>query len=284
MACKILRSPRHARREAAVLKRLAHPKIVRLLGVAEPSHLLMEFLEGPTLAQLIRAQPQRRLPVSDALRVAIHVGAALMHVHERGFLHLDVKPSNIIVARGRPVLFDFGTARRRRAGRPRAIIGTDAYMAPEQCRRDALTPAADVFGLGATLHEMLAGGLPFSSDPRDPFPQCRVAPQSIRALRRDVPAALDALVRQCLAADPADRPASLAALLPELHGHIRRGPPMWPAGFAPEGATPREAALAGRAIGGEARAAPSSSAEPWRSPYGGPTHLVHGARRDGPLR
>jgi serine/threonine protein kinase len=235
MACKLMRSTRRARREADLLRRLAHPNIVRLLGVGEPPHILMEFLEGPTLLQLVRSRPQRRLPLSDALRVAVHDGAALVHVHERGFLHLDVKPSNIILARGRPVLFDFGTARRRRERRPRAIIGTDAYMAPEQCRREVLTPASDVFGLGATLYELLTGELPFpKGDGRTPFPQCTLPPVPMRARRGDVPAALDRLVLRCLAAEPGLRPASPAALLPELHGFIRRGPPMWPSGFVPD--------------------------------------------------
>jgi serine/threonine protein kinase len=155
MACKVSRSAQHTRREAALLRRFAHPNIVRFLGAGEPSHILMEFLEGPTLLQLIRSGRHGRLPVADALRAAMHVGAALVHVDERGYLHLDVKPSNVIVARGRPVLFDFGSARRLGRGRPRSIIGTDEYMAPEQCRRAQLTPATDVFGLGATLYEML---------------------------------------------------------------------------------------------------------------------------------
>lgn len=236
MACKVFRTARHARREAAVLGALAHPNIVRLLGIGEPAHILMEFLEGPTLSQLIRSRPQRRLPVSDALRVAIHVGAALIHMHERGYLHRDVKPSNIILARGRPVLFDLGSAQSRRAARPHAIEGTDAYMAPEQCRCGVLTPATDVFALGVTLYEMLTGQLPFpDGDDHLPFPQTVLPPVPVRRHRRDVSAALDGLVLACLAREPDDRPASPAALLPLLHAHIRRGPPMWPQGFRPGG-------------------------------------------------
>ena len=121
MACKVFSSSVRAKREADVLSSLSHPNIVRLLDLEAPVHLLMPFLEGPTLANMIRNAPRNRLGIDDALRIAIHIGAALIHVHERGYLHMDVKPSNVIIARGgTPILFDFrhrktprgGTARR----------------------------------------------------------------------------------------------------------------------------------------------------------------------------
>jgi serine/threonine protein kinase len=266
MACKLSRSARHARREAALLRRFAHPNIVRFLGAGEPPHILMEFLEGPTLLQLIRSGRHGRLPVADALRAAIHVGAALVHVHEHGYLHLDVKPSNVIVGRGRPVLFDFGSARRRGRGRPRSIIGTDEYMAPEQCRRGQLTPATDVFGLGATLYEMLTGRLPFAKgDARSPFPQCTAVPRPPRAFRRDVSGELERLVLACLARDPRDRPGSPAALLPELHRHITCGPSMWPGGFDPRDAAGPDIGPAGAAatLGEAPRRMIGSDASGW---------------------
>jgi serine/threonine protein kinase len=234
MACKVFRTAERARQEASVLAALAHPNIVRPLGVGDPAHLLMEFLEGPTLRRLINATPQHRLRISDALRVAIHLGAALVHMHGRGFLHLDVKPRNVIVVRGRPVLFDFGTARPRRAWRRRLLEGTDPYMAPEQCRREPVTPATDVFALGVTLYEMLAGMRPFpDGNRRRSFPQLTTDPEPVRRHREAVPRALEDIVHQCLAHDPARRPTP-AALLPQLHGLIRSGPPMWPADFRPE--------------------------------------------------
>jgi serine/threonine protein kinase len=234
MACKVFHTAERARREAGVLAALAHPNIVRSLGVGEPAHLLMEFLEGPTLRRLIGSMPQRRLGISDALRVAIHLGAALVHMHERGVLHLDVKPRNVIVVRGRPVLFDFGTARPRTAWRRRLLEGTDPYMAPEQCRREPVTPAADVFGLGVTLYEMLAGRRPFpDGSSRRSFPQMAASPVPVRRLRPAVPRALEAIVHRCLERDAADRPP-LAVLLPELHRLIRSGAPMWPTGFQPD--------------------------------------------------
>ncbi len=110
MACKVIDSARRAHREAEILAALDHPNIVRFFGHRSTS-LLMEYLDGPTLRRVIRTSRRRRLSVSNAVRVAIHLGAALTHIHERGFVHLDVKPSNVIVVGGRPVLFDFSTAR-----------------------------------------------------------------------------------------------------------------------------------------------------------------------------
>ena len=239
MACKVFESYADARREAKIMSSLHHPNTVRFLGLERPAHLLMEFLEGPTLSRLIRRQRRGRLALSDALRVAIHLGAALAYVHQKGLLHLDVKPSNVIVARGgRPVLYDFGSARRQDARRPPHVDGTDPYIAPEECLRGDIGTAADVFGLGVTLYQMLTGELPFPKGTRrNPFPQTKTEPVPLRQRRPGVPAALAALVQKCLARDPAGRP-SLDLLLPALHGFIRGGRPMWPTGFEPQATVP----------------------------------------------
>ena len=93
--------------------------------------------------------------------ISIHVGAALSHVHDRGLLHLDVKPANVVVVKGRPILCDFGIARWQTDPRPNRVRGTETYIAPEECLLEEITPAADIFGLGATLYELLTGKLPF---------------------------------------------------------------------------------------------------------------------------
>jgi eukaryotic-like serine/threonine-protein kinase len=234
MACKIFDHPAKAQREAAVLNALAHPNIVRYLGMDGPKHLLMEFLDGSPLSRAVREQRKKRLSIANALRVGIHLGSALQHVHDRGFVHLDIKPSNIIVVHGRPILFDFGTARLGKGQRPRHPVGTDPYMAPEECLRERATAAADVFSLGVTLYELLTGELPFpEGTKRRPFSQLRHAPRSARCDRRDIPEPLDDLLLRCLAQDPSARP-SLSELLPGLHGFVRSGPPMWPPGFSPD--------------------------------------------------
>ena len=235
MACKIFKSKTEARHEAEILRSLAHPNIVRCLGMDGPNRVLMEFLEGPNLHELLKERPKRQLGIHDALRISIHIGAALAHIHDRGLLHLDVKPLNIIIVKGRPVLCDFGIARWQRAARrPRQVIGTEGYMAPEECLLEKVTPAADVFGLGVTLYELLTGKLPFPDKNRKArYPQVDQAPASIRQFRRAVPIELEKLVLCCLNREPEARP-KLAALLPSLHGYVTSGPQMWPKGFNPE--------------------------------------------------
>src|SRR5437588_10967731 len=180
MACKLYSSQRRSRREARILSKLSHPNTVRFLGISENGGLLSEFLEGPSLRRLIDGHTHG-LDLSDAMRIGVHVGAALQHVHEKGYLHLDVKPSNVIIERGRPVLFDFDCARRRTAPRPPHVSGTEAYIAPEECLRRRATPASDIFSFGVLLYEMLTGRLPFAASAgRNPYPQVNAAPIPIR--------------------------------------------------------------------------------------------------------
>ncbi len=198
MACKLYPSQADADAEADILAQLAHPNIVRLLGAGRPAHVLMEFLEGQTLGGLMRTRG--RLSVSNALRVAVHLGGALEHMHLRDILHLDVKPSNVIVAHGRPVLFDLGTARRRSDWALPRLEGTQPYMAPEQCLGRPVSPATDVFGLGVTVYELLTGKLPFRlGSPRRPYPQTEDEPVTLRRHRPGISSSLDRIVLECLA-------------------------------------------------------------------------------------
>lgn len=234
MLCKVLQSNETAQREADILLALAHPNIVRCFGVNGSTRLLMEYLEGPSLHQLVKSRPKRRLGINDALRISIYVGAALCHVHDRGVLHLDVKPSNIVVEKGRPILCDFGIARWQAAPRPSSVTGTEGYVAPEECRLEEITPAADIFSLGVTLYELLTGHMPFpEKGDGESYPQLSQPPSSVRRHRAGVPVGLEKLVLSCLSRDPEARP-SLAALLPSLHRYISSGPQMWPTGFHPE--------------------------------------------------
>jgi serine/threonine protein kinase len=234
MLCKVLQSKEAAQCEADILLALAHPHIVRCFGVDGSTRLLMEYLEGPSLHQLAKGRPQRRLGINDALRLSIYVGAALCHVHDRGLLHLDVKPANIVVTSGRPVLCDFGIARWLAAPRSTGVRGTDGYIAPEECLLEDVTPAADLFSLGVTLFELLTGKMPFpEKTDAEPYPQISRAPSSIRLHQPAVPVGLEKLVLSCLRRVPEERP-SLEVLLPSLNQYISGGPPMWPSGFDPK--------------------------------------------------
>ena len=218
--------------EAGLLERLRHPVLVRGFdAVLEPPrpHLVLEHLEGPRLSTLIRKQgalePEQLLPLGLQLCAAVHFLAA------EGVAHLDVKPSNIIM--GAPArLIDLSIA--RPLDELEGVthrIGTDAYMAPEQCdprRRGSITAAADVWGIGATLYHAAAGRTPFPSGLRDGarderFPQLREDPAP---LPPSVAPELAALIRSCLAPDPAERPtpAELGAALEGLVDALPKRP------------------------------------------------------------
>jgi len=233
MACKVFRSTRRAKREAEALASLNHPNIVRCLGYHEPHFTLMEYLEGPSLAQMIARQPDRRLSVSNAVRVAIHIGAALEHIHAKGFLHMDLKPDNIMVVKGRPVLFDFGSMRAKDGLRPPHIDGTDPYIAPEEACKQIADEAADIFSFGVTLYEMLTGQLPFPDSRRNGLlSQVTQPPEQLKSHRPNVGSEIEENVMSCLDRSPARRP-KLKSLLPRLNALIASGPKMWPEGFDP---------------------------------------------------
>ena len=233
MACKVFARSSDARREAAVLGALDHPNIVRGMNAGSADYLLMEYLDGPTLKQLIQSAKVARLSMPNAMRVAIYLGSALIHMHSRGYLHLDVKPSNVVIYRGRPVLFDLGTARQRSRSQLTSSVGTDFYMSPEQCESGKVSPASDVFAFGVTLHQMLTGKLPFSkSRSRTAWAQTHMDPTPLRAHLPRAPKALESLLQTCMARSAVDRP-DLGQLLPALHQFINTGPRMWPASLNP---------------------------------------------------
>lgn len=250
--CKILapelRGERRAvaalRREAGILRRMDHPNLIRSFGEGEHEglpFLLLEYIEGPSVFEVLERRPGRRLGVRDALRVAIHVGAALYHLHRRGFLHLDLKPANLLLRGAVPVLADLDAARRIRPGRrPRARLGTAPYMAPEQAARGRLAPAADVYGLGAVLYEMVTGRWPYEAvyageDPRSGeearYPQLGGSPPPPPArYNPEVSPALDRLILRCLARDPRDRFESMHSLLLALTEELDAPDAIWPDG------------------------------------------------------
>jgi serine/threonine protein kinase len=204
--------------EAEVLERLRHPVIVRSFDAVLDGrypHVLLEHLEGPSLRSLIKRH--EALPLEQVLPLCAHVAAALHYMAEMDVLHLDVKPDNIIMGVP-PRLIDLSIATRAEdAATITGALGTDAYMAPEQClpaeRRGEIGPASDVWGLGATLYHAVSGRPPFprrpgaeaSEDPIVRWPQLELPPQP---LPRHVPAPLRELIGATLAPDPAGRPAA----------------------------------------------------------------------------
>ena len=214
--------------EADLLARLNHPVLLRAFGF-EPEgprpHLVLEHLEGPRLSTLVRRYGP--LPVEQLVPLALELCSALHYMAAEGFVHLDVKPSNIIMG-APPRLIDLSVARSvDEAAELRTPVGTDLYMAPEQCKPVDLGPvgpAADVWGLGAKLHRAATGARPFPgpdwqpADPEDRWPQL-VRDQASVTNRVAPPIA--ACLRECMTfqAWERPRPAELAATLePILEG------------------------------------------------------------------
>lgn len=204
-------------REARSLRELPHPAIVRLFDVAlegERPHLVLENLDGPRLSRLIRQfgplSPEQLVPLG------LEIGSALAYMHNRGFVHLDVKPRNLIMS-ATPKLIDLGMVRTlEELKRVRSPLGTRGYMAPEQCAVETLQligPPADVWGLGATLYEAATGNEPFPEEaggPQHPQLTRRAAP-----LPPKVPRHISKLIDASLDPQPEGRPTAveLAAAL-----------------------------------------------------------------------
>ncbi len=196
-------------REAEAAARLSHPNIVTLYDVGrspQGPYLILELLRGGTLAQRLR---QGRLPVREALRVALEMAKGLAHAHAQGVVHRDVKPGNVFLCDdGQVKLLDLGMA--HAFGHRTFAGGTPAYMAPEQWRGAPEDERTDVFAEGVVLFETLAGTVPFPDEGAARGPG--VAP----AL--DLPAApgLSELLARMLAKDPVSRPRDAAEVLDEL--------------------------------------------------------------------
>ena len=200
------RARRAIAREVEALSRLSHPVLVRSFGAnldAAVPHLTLELLDGPRLSTLLR----RYGPLSgeQAVLLARQLASALHYIANQGWVHLDVKPRNIIVM-ATPRLIDLSVARPIEVARRTTGVGTAAYMAPEQidpARAGEIGPPSDVFGFGATLHEALAARQAFPATPQEPFPQLR---SDRPTLPTKTPPVLAALVTAALDPDPARRP------------------------------------------------------------------------------
>jgi serine/threonine protein kinase len=233
---------RDLRREAEWLDRLAHPVLVRGFGaVLEGSHphVVVEHFDGHTLRKLIkRGGP---VPLPQLLPLALNVAAAIHYLGTEEVVHLDVKPDNIVMGIP-PRLIDLSVARSfERARRINGTVGTDAYMSPEQADAEThpgrIGPAADVWGLAATLFHATAGQVPFprpkgareSDDRAVRFPQLHAEPGP---LPPDTPVELAELIHAGLRKDPDERPTAadfalalepLVAALPRKITATRRG-------------------------------------------------------------
>ncbi|HSV90399.1 MAG TPA: serine/threonine-protein kinase, partial [Nitrospiraceae bacterium] len=209
------------RREAKTLAQLDHPNIVTIYSVEEFGgihFLTMQLVEGLPLDRLI---PEGGLPIKQIIEVASALGDALAAAHEKGIVHRDLKPANVMVSKeGRVKVLDFGLAKDVRGSNPSdatmtsdsrtqvgVVMGTPAYMSPEQTSGRPLDQRTDIFSIGVLIHEMATGRRPFegSSSAELVSAILRDTPPAVTELRPNLPGDLARIVRRCLEKDPRHR-------------------------------------------------------------------------------
>jgi serine/threonine protein kinase len=223
-------------REARAAAAITHDHIVTIFQVGEDRglpFLAMQLLQGESLEDRVRRE--RKLPVAEIVRIGREVADGLAAAHAHGLVHRDIKPGNIWLEgnRGRVKILDFGLARPAtdavKLTQSGAIVGTPAYMAPEQARADQVDARADLFSLGCVLYRMSTGTVPFRGDDMIALLAALAldTPTSPREVNPEIPAALSDLVMHLLAKNPADRPESATVVIEALDviaGISEKGP------------------------------------------------------------
>ncbi len=217
------------RREILMAASMQHPHIVPVLssGVAEElPYFIMPFVEGESLRETVRRGP---MPIRDVVNILRDVARALAFAHERGVVHRDIKPDNVLLTAGSATVTDFGVAKALVSARTPSrfhedgtltgqgtSLGTPAYMAPEQAAGDPATDhRADIYATGIVAYEMLTGKPPFTGKSPQALLAAQLAevPMPVQERRRDVPDALARIVMQCLEKDADHRPQTADALV-----------------------------------------------------------------------
>lgn len=227
-------------REARAIGRISHPHICTLHDVGQQDDvpfLVMELLEGPTLAERIEQGP---VPVGEALRIAVQIARALDGAHRSGVIHRDLKPSNVMLTASGVKLLDFGLAKLREVDPDEiasaltkslwqsvdgTVLGTLPYMAPEQVEGHAADARTDIFAVGVVLFEMLTGDTPFKGDSRASLTAAILthAPPPITSLVSAASPGLNRIVEQCLKKNPEERWQSARDLATALEWSAESG-------------------------------------------------------------
>ncbi len=248
-------------REAQASAALDHPNICHVYGIYEEqgeTFIAMAFIDGPSLVDKIKDRP---LPLEEALDNAIQIAEGLQEAHEKGIVHRDIKPHNVMLtARGQVKITDFGLASladRSKITKTGTTLGTLAYMAPEQLEGGDVDRRADIWALGCVLYEMLAQHTPFQAEYEQAvaYGILNGAPEPVTALRAGLPIEVDRVIAKALAKDKEARYQHADDLLVDLkalskaHRVRTPTPPVEPA--SPSRATPPRwipAALAAAAL------------------------------------
>ncbi|HEU5041589.1 MAG TPA: serine/threonine-protein kinase [Gemmatimonadales bacterium] len=231
------------RREATIATRLQHPNVCPILRLGETPdkllYLVMPYLEGEPLSE----HETRRGPFSaeEGVPLLVQMCHGLQHAHELQIIHRDLKPENVmLVPEGKPagsvgfraVVMDFGLAKERRAGPEVAkltatgiVLGTPEFMSPEQIRGKPLDGRSDVYALGVLAFELFTGQLPFpgKSAQETMIARLRGSPRSLREVRPELPAKLEAVIGRALMMDPAQRFGSMTEMAHVLEGVLSTG-------------------------------------------------------------
>src|SRR5689334_24933132 len=253
------------RHEAQAAASLNHPNIVSVFDygqdVAGP-FIVMELVDGEDLASIVKRSGA--LPPRQAARIVAEAARALHAAHQRGIVHRDVKPGNVMIDReGRVKVTDFGIARaiaEAQTTLPGTTLGSVHYFSPEQARGDQATPSSDIYSLGIVLFELLTGHRPWEADSAAAVAMARLAgpPPDPSSLRSGIPTDLVAIDRKALATEPADRWTSASSFAAALEAFL--------AGTAVPGVgaaagTAGAATIAGAGLGGAA-GAPAAAGAP----------------------
>jgi serine/threonine protein kinase len=218
------------RREALAAARLQHPNIVQVFdsGQDPESHrhyIVMEYVEGPSAADLLREY--RELDVEQTVAIVRDACHGLDYAHRAGVVHRDVKPGNLLLAEetGITKLADFGIAKaaeQTRITQVGSVLGTAAYLSPEQARGEEAGPASDTYSLGVCAYQFLTGRLPheYSSLTELALKQQQEVVAPIREFRPEVPAELDEAIRLCLERDPGSRYRSALELAQAIEAGV----------------------------------------------------------------
>jgi serine/threonine protein kinase len=211
--------------EARAAGRLSHPGIVTIYDAAEDPethepYIVMEYIPGEPLSKIL-AETDGKLPLSAALQFAQEIAEALDYAHSQGVIHRDIKPANILVTEdGHAKIADFGVARLNQelVSQQGGIVGSPAYMAPEQMSEGEADARSDLFSLGVILYSMITGFRPFQGNSAQTvcFKVMNVEPVPVTSFQTDVPPELDALIARAIAKDPNERYQSGAQMARDI--------------------------------------------------------------------
>src|SRR5262249_31428507 len=223
-------------REARTVAALNHVNVCTLHDIGStpdiPGYLVMEFVDGPTLARTLESGPMQ---IREVLQIARQIAGGLAAAHERGIVHRDLKPGNVkITPQGVVKVLDFGLAKDfpGRGGHDQTdptltaagtVLGTAAYMSPEEAAGKDADSRSDIFSFGIVLYEMVCGRRPFKGDTTADViaSVLKTEPESPRRSRADIPAPLEHILMKCLQKDPESRYASGAELQRDFEEFVR---------------------------------------------------------------